>query len=957
EAVAGLRDRGVDAVLTLVGPLDHPEYHVETMALAERLGVADRVRVEGYQSDPLPYVERADVALMLSRSEAFGRVTLEYLALGTPVVGIGAGGTTELIADGSSGFVTGDDVEGIVDALERYATEEGLLEEHRARAADDATAIAGRYPLGPVIEAVTEVARTAPRVPKLPHLMEFWLGLGDDVDRMRAEWEQDRNPRLGDTLREFEEARRRTGRGGSADAVAEPAPLRASDSGSDSDSASAEPGAALAELEAELPEPPPATIVVPIYGDLESLEACILSLIEHGELDRNRALLVNDCGPQADLIEARVLELIDGVAGIVYARNERNLGFGATCNRAVTELDDTGNDVLLLNSDAVLTAGAVRELQTVLHLAEKHGVVCPRSNNATIASFPFMPRPLRGPHHVEHSLRRYATLVDELPRYTVAPVALGFCFLVRRSLIENFGLFDEIYSPGYGEENDFCFRVNAYGYSSVFANHSYVIHEGSRSFRESAHDPDELHVRNELVLHERYPHFEGAVQEYLEHDIDPIDWFADFLDPRDPHKRVLIDLYDLTLRYDGTSRNALSFLTLLAARKAAGELGDTEFVIASSIDAVAFFGLDGYGFRTLWNQDVNELFDLGFALVPVTTQAQIERLDRFCARWVVTHLDMIGTRVLAIRQHDTARKQVLRDSFVFADRTVMISEATRRDTLAYFPELPASALSRITVVPQGASALTVAAPDAALTPRQRAAVAAGGYVLVVGNSFAHKQLPETVAALSGGSRTVVVFGSPAPDEGGRVVPIAGGLLSDAQVSRLYAQAAVVVFPSTYEGFGLPIAEAAQRGKPVVVFDTAVSREVVAELGLADSTRSFSHFSELPAAVEAAIAAGSASNAVPVRTLDEYNAALIDVIVEELAKPVDLARLRARVTHFRAVKAYSARVQEYLAEAAHFIEATANRRSYRVLNEALERVARLRRAAAALRRRLPGGLGR
>ncbi|QJU54427.1 glycosyltransferase [Herbiconiux sp. KACC 21604] len=943
EALGELRARGVDARLTLVGPLDHPEYHSALLDTAARLGVADRVRVEGYREDPRPYIRDADVALMLSRSEAFGRVTLEYLAQGTPVVGIDAGGTSELIADGSSGFVTSAEVSDIADALARYAADPALLRAHAAAAPGDAAAVAGRYPLSDVIAAMTELARTAPRVPKLPHLTEFWIGLADDVELMRDEWQTVRNPTLDDTVRQFEEARVRSGRAGTA------------------------ASAALAAGAEDLSPPPPVTIVVPVYGDLPSLERCVQSVLEHGGLPRNRLLLVNDVGPDADAIETRLLELIDGVENAFYARNPKNLGFGSTCNRAAFELDDSGNDVLLLNSDAVLLSGAVEELARVLHAGEKHGVVCPRSNHATIASFPFVSRPRRGPDDIEHSLRKFASLRDELPRYTVAPVAIGFCFLVRRSLLDQFGLFDEVFNPGYGEEVDFCLRINTHGYSSLFANHAYVIHEGSRSFSESEFDSDGLRTRNEELIFERYPHFRSSIDQYLEHDIDPIDWFADFIDGNDPDKRVLIDLYDLTLRYDGTSRNALSFLTLLSEKQARGEL-DAEFVIASSIEAQKFFGLDRFGFRSIWNHDVNELFDLGIALVPLGHEKQILRFNRFCARWVVTHLDIIGTRLLSLRENDAARKQVLRDSLAYADRTVAISQATVDDTLAYFPEVTAEARSRITVVHQGAARVELEAKNDgdALSERQRAAVAAAGYVLVVGNSYPHKQLAETVDALRGGGRPVVVFGGEFDDRGDEIVPIRGGLLSDRQVSRLYAGASVVVFPSAYEGFGLPIAEAAKHGKPVVLFDTEVAHEVVDGLGLGDGTVFFSRFAELPAAVTAAEGLTVTVTPDEVRSLDDYNARLLEIVDEELALPVDLARLRRRFLYFRSVAAYTARIAERFAEASYDNELIRARRAYKVVEAVDTGAARARQVRGqvqelgpkgvlrAIKRRLPGG---
>ena len=83
----------------------------ELRALAASLGVADRVEVHGAVADPLRLVDAADVALMCSRDEAFGRVTVEAMKRGRPVVGAAAGGTLDLVRDGETGltYPPGDD--------------------------------------------------------------------------------------------------------------------------------------------------------------------------------------------------------------------------------------------------------------------------------------------------------------------------------------------------------------------------------------------------------------------------------------------------------------------------------------------------------------------------------------------------------------------------------------------------------------------------------------------------------------------------------------------------------------------------------------------------------------------------------------------------------------------------------------------------------------------------------
>ena len=65
---------------------------------------------------------------MCSDAEAFGRVTVEALKSGRPVIGTRSGGTPELIADGENGFLfEPGKAQELASAMRRLAIEPGLL--------------------------------------------------------------------------------------------------------------------------------------------------------------------------------------------------------------------------------------------------------------------------------------------------------------------------------------------------------------------------------------------------------------------------------------------------------------------------------------------------------------------------------------------------------------------------------------------------------------------------------------------------------------------------------------------------------------------------------------------------------------------------------------------------------------------------------------------------------------
>jgi glycosyltransferase involved in cell wall biosynthesis len=127
EALSILKCEPICVQLRLVGPI-RPAFREELNRRATDLGVADRVEVVGATMTPQTQIAWANVLLMCSRSEAFGRVTAEALKSGRPVVGTRSGGTPELISEGVNGllFAPGNASE-LASALRRLVIEPGLL--------------------------------------------------------------------------------------------------------------------------------------------------------------------------------------------------------------------------------------------------------------------------------------------------------------------------------------------------------------------------------------------------------------------------------------------------------------------------------------------------------------------------------------------------------------------------------------------------------------------------------------------------------------------------------------------------------------------------------------------------------------------------------------------------------------------------------------------------------------
>ncbi|MEY4256744.1 MAG: hypothetical protein RLZZ141_1971 [Pseudomonadota bacterium] len=104
------------------GPLE-----AELKALAQSLGVAERVRFLGWRNDAAALYRTADVCLFPSRFEPLGNVVIQCWANGLPVIAAASQGPSQLIRQGQDGLLVPiDDVSALADAARRLLAEPKL---------------------------------------------------------------------------------------------------------------------------------------------------------------------------------------------------------------------------------------------------------------------------------------------------------------------------------------------------------------------------------------------------------------------------------------------------------------------------------------------------------------------------------------------------------------------------------------------------------------------------------------------------------------------------------------------------------------------------------------------------------------------------------------------------------------------------------------------------------------
>ncbi len=256
---------------------------------------------------------------------------------------------------------------------------------------------------------------------------------------------------------------------------------------------------------------PAVDVIVPVYNAADDLARCVESLLAHTPTTC-RIVLIDDASPDPK-IAALFADLGErALPQVRLLRNEANLGFTLTANRG---MDLSRADVVLLNSDTVVTAGWLDALIRCATSDAAIGTVTPFSNNAEICSYPRFceVNPWYGHEHMEEE--RAALAGAAVPSYPDIPTGVGFCLYIRRALIDAIGTFDPVFGLGYGEENDFCMRAVAAGYRNVLCDDTYVAHIGARSFEGRK---EALGARNMMLLLERHPTYLDIVRAYIAAD-------------------------------------------------------------------------------------------------------------------------------------------------------------------------------------------------------------------------------------------------------------------------------------------------------------------------------------------------------------------------------------------------------------------------------------------------------
>jgi glycosyltransferase involved in cell wall biosynthesis len=493
-----------------------------------------------------------------------------------------------------------------------------------------------------------------------------------------------------------------------------------------------------------------------------------------------------------------------------------------------------GADLLLLHEATELGPGAIADLRRAAAAVPDAATVTALANDAGFLSVPQrnVPWPLLPPG---------LTIADAAARvrerspalHPRIPAALPHCALVRRPALDLVGPFDEALAPA-AALLDFSARATATGLAHVAADDVLVAHRGA-----GAAPP---------VDGERTPALAAAIEDAAHDRFSALARSLLLASVALERLEVTVDARVLGPGVTGTTVHTLGVLGALAARDDVR----VRALLPDRLGDEAGAALDRLGGAVVRIAEA-DLRDgtLGRSHVAhrpwqVESVQEMALLDRVAERTVVTHQDLIGYRTPSVfgsvqEWRDYRRATV--DALGLAAMVLFFSEAAAADAAA--DDLVAPERSRVVAI--GTDAPEVAAPP---EPRRPAGLAERErpYLLVLGNRFRHKNVRfalELLAALRDAhgwdgelviAGAEVLHGSGSADDAAWLMGHADharhvvelGAVHEAEKAWLLAHAAAVVYPSTYEGFGLVPFEAAAAGTPCLVAPASALRDSVPE---------------------------------------------------------------------------------------------------------------------------------
>ncbi len=228
-------------------------------------------------------------------------------------------------------------------------------------------------------------------------------------------------------------------------------------------------------------------IIIPVWNELELTRACIESIKRSTKTPFR--LIIIDNGSEKETREYLENVRDDPDLDVILIRNDSNIGYLKAVNQGLKQSDS--KYVCILNNDTVVTDNW---LDKMVDFAERHddvGLINPVLKKKRTPS---------APDNLDKIVRELESRKGE---YIELDHCVGACLLIKKGVIRDIGLFDDIYGFGHWEDNDYSRRAQKAGYKCIRLLDTLVWHYVSRSFNK-IENWKSLSEQNKKIFYERW---------------------------------------------------------------------------------------------------------------------------------------------------------------------------------------------------------------------------------------------------------------------------------------------------------------------------------------------------------------------------------------------------------------------------------------------------------------------
>lgn len=240
---------------------------------------------------------------------------------------------------------------------------------------------------------------------------------------------------------------------------------------------------------------PKVSIVVVTYNNLHFTKNCLESMERFNNYENCEIIIVDNLSN--DGTREYLTEFAKSREDIKVILHDKNSGFAGGNNIGIKA--SSGDYIILLNNDTYVTPNWIKNL--LRHFSdEKIAMVGPRTNNiGNEARIDIKYNSLD--EMIQKSYDIYYKNV--LNQYEMEVLAF-FCVVIKRDIIDEIGLLDEVYGIGMFEDDDYCKRVKHAGYRLVCADDVFIHHHLGASFDKDLEWKQKLFEKNRTIFESRY---------------------------------------------------------------------------------------------------------------------------------------------------------------------------------------------------------------------------------------------------------------------------------------------------------------------------------------------------------------------------------------------------------------------------------------------------------------------